>query len=55
MPGDVVRLREDETDEPRSARIDVAVCAHESLRDRADALGNARFARLAISSVGRLR
>ena len=43
MPRDVVRLREDETDEARSARIDIAVRAHEPLRDRAHSLGNARL------------
>src|SRR5205823_3441404 len=39
LPGQVVvGLREDEADEARGARIDVAVGAHEALRDRADAL-----------------
>jgi hypothetical protein len=47
MPGDAVRLRENATDEPRRARIDVAVRANEPLRDRADTFDDVRSPRLA--------
>jgi hypothetical protein len=41
MPRDVVRVREDEPDEPRRARFDVTVGAHEPLPNRAYPLGDA--------------
>src|SRR2546421_12879424 len=58
LPGDVgVRLRQDETHEPRRTGIDVAVGAHKPFRDRTDAFDDSvrarcRLHRTAISRRG---
>jgi len=42
MPGEIVNCGQDVANEARRARIDVAVCADETFRNRADPFGDAQ-------------
>jgi hypothetical protein len=51
LPRDVVRASENEADEARRARIDVAIGSYEPFRDRAHPFNDARLARFPFASA----